>query len=82
MSFIHVGLFWDNHHLLYATKSVNGRILARALVAHHGTASALAQATGQDRKGVASMLLYLAAIPMAFFNAPVAMGLYMLVAAL
>ena len=75
LSFIHVGLFWDNHRLLYATKSVKGRILAPALVAHHGTASALAQAMGQNRKGVASMLLYLAAIPMAFFNAPVAMGL-------
>ena len=48
---------------------------ARPLVAHHGTASALAQAMGQDRKAVASMLLYVAAIPMAFFNAPVAMGL-------
>jgi uncharacterized membrane protein len=130
LSFIFVGIYWNNHHhLLHATKSINGRILwanlhllfwlslipfvsgwmgenhfetlpvalygavllmcglayyilARALVAHHGAGSALAQAMGKDRKGLASLLLYVVAIPMAFFSAPVAMGLYVMVAAI
>ena len=130
LSFIFVGIYWNNHHhLLHATKSINGRILwanlhllfwlslipfvsgwmgenhfetlpvalygavllmcglayyilARALVAHHGAGSALAQAMGKDRKGLVSMLLYVVAIPMAFFSAPVAMGLYVMVAAI
>jgi uncharacterized membrane protein len=130
LSFIYVGIYWNNHHhLLHATKSINGRILwanlnllfwlslipfvsgwmgenhfetlpvalygtvlllcglsyfilARALVAHQGAESALAKAMGKDRKGVVSMLLYAVAIPMAFFSAPVAMGLYVLVAAI
>ena len=43
--------------------------------------TALALAMGQDRKGVVSMLLYVVAIPLAFFSAPAAMGLYVAVAA-
>jgi uncharacterized membrane protein len=129
LSFIFVGIYWNNHHhLLHATKSIDGRILwanlnllfwlslipfvsgwmgenhfetlpvalygtvllmcglayyvlTRVLLAHHGTGSALAVALGKDRKGIVSMLLYLVAIPLAFFSAPAAIGLYVLVAA-
>jgi uncharacterized membrane protein len=129
LSFIFVGIYWNNHHhLLHATKSINGRVLwanlnmlfwlslipfvsgwmgenhfetlpvalygavllmcglayytlTRALVAHHGAGSALALAVGQDRKGVLSLLLYALAIPLAFVSAALALGLYVVVAA-
>ena len=40
----------------------------------------LATALGRDVKGIVSMLIYLAAIPLAFVNAWLAMALYVLVA--
>ena len=128
LSFVFVGIYWNNHHhLLHATKSVDGRslwanlhflfwlslipftsgwmgenhfqtlpvalygadlfmcgiayyLLSRALIAHHGRDSTLALALGSDRKGIVSLLLYTVAIPLAFFSAPAAMGLYVLVA--
>jgi uncharacterized membrane protein len=55
-------------------------ILARALVARQGTDSTLAQALGRDRKGKASLVIYLAAIPFAFVNAWVSCALYVTVA--
>ncbi|PYR50781.1 MAG: hypothetical protein DMF89_08135 [Acidobacteria bacterium] len=55
-------------------------ILARALVACQGTDSTLAQALGRDRKGKASLVIYLAAIPFAFVNAWVSCALYVTVA--
>ena len=57
-------------------------LLTRTLVAHHGPASPLASAVGTDRKGLASLLFYAAAMPLAFVSAPAALGLYVLVAAL
>ena len=130
LSFVFVGIYWNNHHhLLHAAKSVDGRslwanlhllfwlslipftsgwmgenhfqtlpvalyganllmcgiayyILSRTLIAHHGRDSKLAIALGRDRKGITSLLLYVLAIPMAFFSAPAAIGLYVLVAVL
>ena len=55
-------------------------ILARALVALHGSDSVLARALGEDVKGKVSVLIYLAAIPAAFLSAWAACGLYVLVA--
>ena len=128
LSFVFVGIYWNNHHhLLHAAKSVDGRslwanlhflfwlslipfasgwmgenhfqtlpvalygadllmcgvayyLLSRALIAHHGHGSTLAVALGSDRKGIVSLLLYAVAIPLAFFSAPAAMALYVLVA--
>jgi uncharacterized membrane protein len=128
LSFVYVGIYWNNHHhLLHAARSVDGRILwcnlhllfwlslvpfcsgwmgenhfgtwpvalygavlfmcalayyvlARLLVAHHGQSSNLAVALGSDRKGLASMLLYIVAIPLAFFNTVAAFAVYVLVA--
>jgi uncharacterized membrane protein len=57
-------------------------ILVRALIAPHGRDSTLATAIGGDFKGKISPLLYAAVVPLAFANAWVAFGIYMLVAAM
>ena len=54
-------------------------ILTRVLVSYHGRDSALAQAVGKDFKGKVSMVCYAVAIPLAFVNAWLACGLYVLV---
>jgi uncharacterized membrane protein len=128
LSFIYVGIYWNNHHhLLQAVEHVNGGvlwanlhllfwltlfpfatawmgenhfaawptatygvvlllaavayyILAHALIALHGRTSALAQALGRDLKNIVSVILYAAAIPLAFVQAWVADLLYVAVA--
>jgi TMEM175 potassium channel family protein len=128
LSFVNLGIYWNNHHhLLQATQVVNGRvlwanlhllfwlslfpfatawigenhfaawpvaiygvvlllaamayfILVRALIALHGRDSTLATAIGGDFKGKISPLLFALAIPLAFVNAWVAFGIYVLVA--
>jgi uncharacterized membrane protein len=55
-------------------------ILVRALVAHHPSDSALATAIGSDFKGMASLALYAAAIPLAFVSAWLSCALYVTVA--
>jgi uncharacterized membrane protein len=55
-------------------------VLARILVAQHGSDSALARALGKDYKGMASVVIYAAAIGLAFWNAWVACALYVAVA--
>jgi uncharacterized membrane protein len=130
MSFIYVGIYWNNHHhMLHAVQRVNGAILwanlhllfwlsltpyvsawvgashfapwpvaaygfvllmsgvayyvlTRALIRHHGPESALAVAVGGDAKGLLSLVLYAAAIPIAFMNPCVSFGIYILVAAM
>ena len=54
-------------------------ILIRVLVSYHGRDSALAKAVGKDFKGKVSMVCYAVAIPLAFVNAWLACGLYVLV---
>jgi uncharacterized membrane protein len=130
LSFVFVGIYWNNHHhLLQAARHVNGPILwanlhllfwlsltpfvtswmgetsfaswpvaaygcvlllsgfayfilAHALIAHHGQDSALARALGSDFKGKLSLLIYAAALPVAFVEPWAACGLYVLVAAI
>jgi len=55
-------------------------ILTRVLLALHGRESVLATALGSDFKGKISVVLYLAAIPLAFVRAWLACGLYVVVA--
>ena len=55
-------------------------ILSKTLVKQHGAESKLATALGRDFKGKASILIYLAAIPLAFINQWIAYGLYIVVA--
>ncbi len=57
-------------------------ILARALISLHGRDSVLATALGRDFKGKVSVVIYLAAIPLAFVNVWISCGLYVLVAVL
>jgi len=57
-------------------------ILQHAIIARHGRDSLLASAIGRDWKGKLSPVAYLAAIPLAFVNAWIAIALYILVALL
>jgi len=128
LSFVFVGIYWNNHHhLLQAIRHVDGAvlwanlhllfwlslipfvtawmgenefapwpvalygvvllfasiayyILARTLIAAHGTDSVLATALGRDVKGKVSVVAYAAAIPLALASSWLAFGLFVLVA--
>ena len=55
-------------------------ILTRVLIFLHGESSVLATAIGSDIKGKASMVIYLAAIPLAFVNVWISISFYIGVA--
>ena len=55
-------------------------ILTRVLLATHGQDSLLAKALGSDFKGKVSVVLYAIAIPLAFWQTWLSLGLYILVA--
>jgi len=55
-------------------------ILARSLLSIHARDSVLARALGADFKGKISMVIYLVAIPLAFFKSWLACAIYVLVA--
>ena len=55
-------------------------ILSRALIRHDGASSPLAKALGRDFKGRISVVLYVAAIALAFANRWLSVGLYIAVA--
>jgi uncharacterized membrane protein len=128
LSFIYIGIYWNNHHhLLYAIQRVNGAtlwanlhllfwlslipfttawmgenqldswpvavygivlllagvayfILAKALISLHGRGSALATSLGSDTKTKISILIYAAAIPLAFVQPWIASVGYVTVA--
>jgi uncharacterized membrane protein len=128
LSFVFIGIYWNNHHhLLQAASYVNGRvlwanlhllfwislipfanawmgendfaewpvafygailllagvayfILARVLIALHGSGSTLERALGADVKGRVSLVIYALAIPLAFVRPWLAYGLYVVVA--
>ncbi|HZQ71845.1 MAG TPA: TMEM175 family protein [Burkholderiales bacterium] len=130
LSFVLVGIYWNNHHhMFHAVHHVNGdvlwanlhllfwlslfpfttawmgenhleplpvaiyglvllgaagayTVLTRALRRTHGEDSLFAKGLGRDRKGNASLALYLAAIGLAFVNSWISCGLYVLVAAI
>ena len=50
------------------------------MIAAHGRESLVARATGRDRKGYVSLLLYLVAIPLAFVDQRIAGALYVITA--
>ena len=122
LSFINIGIYWNNHHhLLHAVHHVTGRILwanlhllfwlslmpwatgwmgenhfaalptavygmvlamcgvaytvlVFSIIAAHGQDSLLARAIGSDTKGKLSLVLYVAAIPVALWAHPWAAG--------
>jgi uncharacterized membrane protein len=128
LSFVFLGIYWNNHHhLLQTAVRVGGRvlwanlhllfwlslipfatawmgenefasspvalygavlllaavayyILTRELIALHGDDSVLATAIGNDRKGRLSVVLYGAAMPLAFVQPLLACALYVVVA--
>jgi uncharacterized membrane protein len=128
LSFVYVGIYWNNHHhLLHAAHGVNGGvlwanlhllfwislfpfvtgwmgenhfaplpsalygfvlfmagtaywILARSILAIEGNDSLLAKAMGRNRKEKLSLLLYAAAIPLAFVHQWIDQALYVTVA--
>jgi TMEM175 potassium channel family protein len=130
LSFIFLGIYWNNHHHLFqAIEKVDGRvlwanlhllfwlslipfvtgwmgenrfatqpvalygmvllfaaiayfILTRVLLSLHGKESVIAAALGSDFKGKVSLVIYLAAIPLAFVAAWIACALYVFVAAM
>ena len=55
-------------------------VLARTLIALHGSDSQLARALGADYKGKVSILIYASAIALAFVERRVSLALYVLVA--
>jgi uncharacterized membrane protein len=130
LSFVFLGIYWNNHHHLFqAVERVDGRVLwanlhllfwlslvsfvtawmgendfaagpvsaygivlfmaavayfllTRTLLAIHSQSSTLAKALGRDFKGIISIVIYLAAIILAFISSWIAMILYVLVAIL
>ena len=128
VSFVYVGIYWNNHHHLWqAVDHVNGpvlwanlhllfwlslfpfvtswagesgfatvpvaiygavllcagvaySILVRTLVGLHGRSSLLARAVGADFKGNISLVIYIAAIALAFLQPWFSCALYVVVA--
>jgi len=128
LSFIFIGIYWNNHHhMLHAAHRVNGVVmwanlhllfwlslvpfgtawlnetfyaatpvaaygvalfmsgvayylLEQALIALHGRDSTLAKAVGGDAKGIISVMIYAAAIGLAFYVPYASMALYAFVA--
>ncbi len=130
LSFIYIGIYWNNHHhLMQSIDHVNGNVLwannhllfwlslipfasgwmgenhftkwpviiygiillmngvayyvlAQTLVKLDGKDSALGEAIGKDRKGIISLVIYIIAIALGFFNSWISLGLYGVVAAM
>ena len=130
LSFMYIGIYWNNHHhLMHLVERVSGGvlwanlhllfwlslipfstgwmgehsfavwpvvlygvnllfagfayyILSRVLIVAHGKNSELARAVGRDTKGPLSLILYSAAVTLAFWNPWVSLILYGLVAAI
>jgi uncharacterized membrane protein len=128
LSFIYIGIYWNNHHhLLHAVTKVSGSvlwsnihllfwlslvpfatawmgenhfskwpvilygfilmmagfayyILAHCLTGIHGKDSLLAKAIGTDRKGIASVLLYITGICCSFLHPWIGFSIYVIVA--
>lgn len=128
LSFINVGIYWNNHHhLMHSVKHINGKVmwanlhllfwlslipfssgwmgennfnlwpvvvygiilatsgiayfmLVRSLISLHGTDSLLAKAVGNDKKGILSVLLYLAGVGLSFLHPLAGFLMYVLVA--
>src|SRR5882757_6091595 len=127
LSYVFIGIYWNNHHhLMQVIDRVNGAslwanlhllfwlslvpfttgwmdenhfapqtvaaygfvllgaacaytILTRVLLAIHAKDSPLARALGKDFKGKISIVIYVAALPLAFVHPAIAGGLYILI---
>lgn len=63
-----------------AMSAVGYILLERAIIAANGRTSRLATAVGRDLKSNLSLLAYVTAIPIAFFNTWISVALYIAVA--
>jgi len=68
--------------IVLASAAISYTILERLIIAANGRDSGLALAIGKERKGTLSILIYLAAIALAFVAAWIAIALYVAVALL
>jgi uncharacterized membrane protein len=66
--------------LVFLLAAVAYFILVRAILRGQGRDTVLGEAIGRDRKGIVSVVLYLAAVPLAFVQPWIAYGIYALVA--
>ncbi len=130
LSFLYIGIYWNNHHhLLQTVHHVNGKILwanmnllfwlsllpfvtgwmgvnhfqlwpvvlygidlimagiayyilTRAIIAAHGSGSALDKAVGKDNKGRISVLIYGLGIGLSFIHPYIGFAVYFIVSAL
>ena len=57
-------------------------LLTTTLIRHQGEQSILAQAFGNDWKGKLSLLIYVCAVIIAFYNPKIAFALYIVVASI
>ena len=91
MSLVPFAIRWmDETHFAAAPTAAYGVVLAmaaiaylllqRSIIACNGPESKLAQAVGEDRKGKASLLVYLVAIALAFVRPWIAILLYVVIA--
>ncbi len=53
-----------------------------ALIKFNGENSTLAKAVGKDHKGIISVVIYVVAVPLAFFNSRLSLIMYAIVAAI
>ena len=56
--------------------------LSQSLIRYHGKESLLGKAVGKDRKGIASVIIYMFGIGLCFVHPYIGFGLYVLVAAI
>ena len=91
MSLVPFAIRWmDDTHFAATPTAAYGVVLAmaaiaylllqRSIIACNGPESKLAQAVGEDRKGKASLLVYVVAIALAFVRPWIAILLYVVIA--
>ncbi len=69
-----------SYGVVLALAAIAYTVLERSIIACNGPESKLAQAVGSDLKGMISLVVYLAAIPLAFVHASIAIVLYVAIA--
>ena len=89
LSFVYLGIYWNNHHhmmhaygLVLLMAAIAYWILQQRIIAAQGEGSVLKRAVGSDWKGRLSPLLYVVAIAAAFLSPWISLAIYVLVALL
>ncbi len=69
-----------SYGVVLALAAIAYTLLERSIIACNGPESKLAQAVGSDVKGMISLMIYLAAIPLAFVRPWISIALYVFIA--